>query len=172
LGDHSETVQIDFDPSRITYRDLLDAFSRQHDPTRRSWSRQYASLILYHSEQQRREAEAWKDEMELHHRRVATEIRPFESFTLAEGYHQKHSLQLFPEFFEEMHAFYPTMQAMIGSTAAARLNGYVAGDGNCASLDNELDSLGLSATLRERLREMVCGRKAGPGPACPVPTVR
>jgi len=60
LGDHAETVQVDYDLSKITYPELLNAFWTGHDPTHRSWSRQYASIIFVHNEEERRLAEASK----------------------------------------------------------------------------------------------------------------
>jgi methionine-S-sulfoxide reductase len=94
LGDHSETIEIDYDPTVIPYRALLDVFWRSHSPTIRSWSRQYASIIFYHSEEQKRMAEESRTMTASRlHGAVATEIVPYTGFTLAEDYHQKHALQ-------------------------------------------------------------------------------
>ena len=173
MGDHAETVQIDFDPATITYGELLEVFGRTHDPTHRSWSRQYASLILYHSGEQQRLAEAWKArEARTRNRPIATGIIAFSGFTLAEEYHQKHALQRFPELLEELRSVYPTVPELIGSTAATRINGHVAGDGNCEALLEEIDTFGLSKRGQQRLREVVCGPSASSGDACPVPGAR
>ena len=48
LGDHAETIQVDYDPTQISYEELLEAFWTSHSPTSRPWSRQYASIIFYH----------------------------------------------------------------------------------------------------------------------------
>jgi peptide-methionine (S)-S-oxide reductase len=53
LGDHSETIQIEYDPEQISYEELLDIFWSAHNPTARPWSRQYASFVFYHDETQR-----------------------------------------------------------------------------------------------------------------------
>lgn len=50
LGDHSETIQIDYDPTQISYGQLLEVFWNSHNPTYEPWSRQYMSIIFYHSE--------------------------------------------------------------------------------------------------------------------------
>ena len=54
LGDHSETIQIDYDPTQVSYQALLDVFWNSHNPTTRSWSRQYASAVFYHSDEQKK----------------------------------------------------------------------------------------------------------------------
>jgi len=54
MGDHAETVQVDFDPGRITYAQLLKIFWASHRPTSRNWSRQYMNAIFYHDDEQHR----------------------------------------------------------------------------------------------------------------------
>lgn len=91
IGDHSESIQIDYDPDAISYDDLLAEFWAQHSPVRPAHSRQYASIIFYETEDQRRAAEDSKRAMEqLLGRTLYTEIKPFERFYLAEEYHQKY----------------------------------------------------------------------------------
>ncbi len=156
LGDHSETVQIDYDPATITYRELLDVFWMAHDPMRRNWSRQYASLIFTHTEEQRRLAEESKARLAKEQGSfVYTEVVPFRGFTLAENYHQKHSLQQFPEFEEELRKIYPSPAEFVASTAVARVNGYLGGEGSYAALVKELDGLGLSPARKEAIRDLV-----------------
>ena len=90
LGDHSECVQIDFDPQRITYRELLNAFWRWHDPMSQYGTGQYASAIFYHTDEQRQEAEQSKREQERQYARsIQTRIDKMNNFTRAEEYHQK-----------------------------------------------------------------------------------
>ena len=57
LGDHSEAIRIDYDPTRISYAELLEIFWQSHNCTSRAYSRQYMSIILYHDEEQRKLAE-------------------------------------------------------------------------------------------------------------------
>ena len=168
MGDHTETVQVDFDPAKITYRELLDVFWTGHDPTRRNWSRQYASIIFVHTEEQRKLAEETKTRYAKQRGgTVHTEIVPYRGFTLAENYHQKHSLQQFPEFEEELRKVYPRASEFVASTAVARVNGYLGGEGSFHELLQEIDGLGLSPSRKERLRELVQRHKGGE--ACPVP---
>jgi len=168
MGDHTETVQLDYDPAKITYRELLGVFWTGHDPTRRNWYRQYASIIFFHTEEQRRLAEETKARLAKERRStIYTEIVPYRGFTLAENYHQKHALQQFPEFEEELRNVYPSPREFVASTAVARVNGYLGGEGSFPALRKELDGLGLSPASQERLRELVQQHKGGE--ACPVP---
>jgi peptide-methionine (S)-S-oxide reductase len=54
---------------------------------------------------------------------------------------------------------YPTIEGLVYSTAAARVNGYLAGYGGCDSLKAEIHELGLSSERSKTLLEIVCGRK-------------
>jgi hypothetical protein len=100
---------------------------------------------------------------------VATAILPAGPFTLAEGYHQKYYLRQRPGLLAEFEAIYPTPEALAGSTAAARVNGYLAGYGAPAELQAELDGLGLSPTSRRKLMDWVSAAAQRSGPGCPVP---
>jgi len=167
LRDHSEAVQIDFDPSRISYRELLDIFWKGHDPRRTSWSRQYRAAIFYHNEEQRKVALETRDELAATmDGRIATAIESFTGFTNAEDYHQKHSLRLYPEIMKEFRAIYPDMKILLNSSAVTRVNGYLGGYGSCDSLNTEIEDFGLSQRSKETLIALVCGHKASV--ACPV----
>lgn len=160
LGDHSEAVQIDFDPSRISYGDLVDVFWKGHDPARGSWSRQYRAAIFYHGEEQRKLAEETRDHLaSATGHRIFTAIEPYAGFYLAEDYHQKHSLRLFSDLMAEFRTIYPNLKDLINSTAVSRVNGYLGGYGRCESLQKEIEGLGLSPGAREELLSVVCGRK-------------
>jgi methionine-S-sulfoxide reductase len=158
LGDHSETVQIDYDPTVISYEELLDVFWGNHDPTGRPWSRQYQAFVFYHSDEQRRLAEETRDRVaERLRREVRTEVVPFSTFYLAEAYHQKYRLRQAPGIANEFRAMYPDDEDLVRSTAAARVNGYLGSNGSCEQLEEELSGLGLSASGRQNLLARVCG---------------
>jgi peptide-methionine (S)-S-oxide reductase len=128
LGDHSESIQIDFDPQRIAYSELLTIFWKTHKPSSRSWSRQYRNALFYHDEGQRAAAENGRDEIAARRgRRVRTAIEPLRAFYRAEDYHQKYRLRSRPDFLRDLTRFYPQARALTDSTAAARLNGYLGG---------------------------------------------
>lgn len=93
---HVEAIQIVYDPNRITYRELLDVFWRQIDPTDPGGQfvdrgSQYASAIFYHNEEQRRTAEKSIKELEqsdIYEKPIVTKIRKGSAFYIAEAYHQ------------------------------------------------------------------------------------
>ena len=95
---HAESVEIVFDPSRLTYEQLLGWFFRMHDPTTKDQQgndrgTQYRSAIFFHSDEQRKVAEKVKakvDQSGKWKRPVVTEIAPASTFTDAEDYHQKY----------------------------------------------------------------------------------
>jgi peptide-methionine (S)-S-oxide reductase len=91
---HAETIQITFDPKKITYQQLLDIFWDVHDPTTLDQQgddvgTQYRSIILYETPEQQRLAEASKKaEAAKLGKAVTTEIVPLKAFYPAEEYHQ------------------------------------------------------------------------------------
>ena len=96
---HAETVEVTFDPSKITYADLLEKYYfKMHDPTTlnrqgNDVGSQYRSAIFYHSEEQRKIAEQVKAKVNASgkwKRPIVTEIVPAKQFFLAEDYHQKY----------------------------------------------------------------------------------
>jgi len=155
LGDHSESVEIDYDPAIISYSDLLKRFWEAHDPGMGSWSTQYKTAIFYHNDEQKRLAEETRNKIEATQKiKVQTEILPYSRFYVAEAYHQKYGLRGHSEFMKEFRSIYPSDEALMNSTAAARVNGYVSGYGSAAALQEEIGSLGLSLDAQHRLFEL------------------
>jgi peptide methionine sulfoxide reductase msrA/msrB len=93
---HAEAVQVIFDPTKLSYEELLDQFFQSHDPTQPRDQAggvkvQYRSAIFYHSEEQRRIAERVKKKISQSGKwtdPVVTEISPATKFYPAEAYHQ------------------------------------------------------------------------------------
>ncbi len=94
---HAESVSITYDPSQISYGQLLGVFfSVAHDPTQ--WNRQgpdtgsqYRSVVFYANEEQKRIAEAYiaqLDAAKIYSRKIVTKVQPFQAFYPAESYHQ------------------------------------------------------------------------------------
>lgn len=98
LTGHAEVVQIQFDPSKVSYEKLLAAFFELHDPTtldRQGFDvgKQYRSMIFYHSTEQKTQAEAFKAKLQKsgrYKRPIVTEIAPASTFWKAEEYHQQY----------------------------------------------------------------------------------
>lgn len=155
LGDHSEAVEIDFDPTVVSYGDLLEIFWKSHDPGSRSPSRQYRSSIFYHGEEQRRLALESRNEKEAGIGKVYTEILPATTFYPAEAYHQKYYLRQRLDLLRELQKIYPGEKDLVDSKAAALINSYLAGNGSCAATRSELKEL-LPPGNGERVRELLC----------------
>ena len=156
IGDHTETVQVDYDPERITYSQLLEIFWQRHRPDKQSWSRQYMNAVFYHNEQQHQLAMTSKAAVEQRIGRIVkTKVVPLRSFTKAEDYHQKYILKGHYELNKEMLRIYPRHQDFVDSTAVARLNAYAGGHGTRSQLLREIEMLGLSDEGRKILTELV-----------------
>ena len=95
---HAEAVEVTFDPSKISFAQLLDAFWEMHDPTTPNRQgpdigTQYRSAIFYHSPEQKTAAEASRDTLQASgraQRPIVTEIVPASNFYRAEEYHQRY----------------------------------------------------------------------------------
>ena len=95
---HAEVVQVEYDPHRISFRQLLERFFTAHDPTTVNRQgpdigSQYRSVVLYRDEEQRREAEriiSALEEQGAYDDPIVTEIKPLDTFYPAEEYHQRY----------------------------------------------------------------------------------
>ena len=94
---HAEVIQVRFDPKVVSYREILEIFFTMHDPTTldrqgADVGPQYRSVIFYHSEEQRRVAEAFIVELEetnVFGLPIVTKVEPFRGFYEAEDYHRR-----------------------------------------------------------------------------------
>jgi peptide-methionine (S)-S-oxide reductase len=95
---HAEVIQIDFDPTQVSYRDLLEVFFSTHDPTTlnrqgNDVGEQYRSVVFYMNEKQKQEAEGFVRELEeekVFASEVVTQLVPFQKFYDAEDYHKNY----------------------------------------------------------------------------------
>jgi peptide-methionine (S)-S-oxide reductase len=95
---HAEVVEVTYDPTRVSYEDLLNVFWTNHDPTTLDrqgpdHGTQYRSAIFYHDDRQREAAAAAKERLGASGRfarPIVTEITPASSFYRAEEYHQRY----------------------------------------------------------------------------------
>ena len=95
---HAETVQIIYDPSKISYEKLLETFWNKHDPTTENRQgpdvgSQYRSIIFYYNEEQKKLASESRKKLEAsgkYNRPIVTEIIPAPKFYPAEDYHQQY----------------------------------------------------------------------------------
>jgi peptide-methionine (S)-S-oxide reductase len=93
---HAEAVEVTFDPAKVTYDQLLNAFWNMHDPTTPNRQgpdvgTQYRSAIFFHSAEQEAAARASREKAQSQFRRpIVTEITPASTFWRAEEYHQRY----------------------------------------------------------------------------------
>lgn len=95
---HAEVVEVEYDPAKIGYDQLLEVFWNSHDPTQVNrqgpdYGKQYRSVVFYHDDAQRQAAEASKSAREQsgkHRKPIATQIVAAEPFYRAEEYNQQY----------------------------------------------------------------------------------
>ena len=160
LGDHTETLEIDYDPARISYEKLLEIFWEEHDPTSTAWSTQYKAAVFYSGDEQKRLALATREHLAARlGKPIHTEVVPFSRFYPAEAYHQKYYLRGNNQLLKELQRYYPHDDGLMNSTAAARVNGYLGHNGTAESLEAEIDRYGLSETSRQVLLHAVGAKR-------------
>ncbi|HEY0784166.1 MAG TPA: peptide-methionine (S)-S-oxide reductase MsrA [Thermoanaerobaculia bacterium] len=95
---HAEVVEVEYDPARVSYDELLNVFFENHDPTTLNRQgpdvgTQYRSAVFYHSPEQQAAAQAAKERLEKagrFRRPIVTDITPATTFYKAEDYHQQY----------------------------------------------------------------------------------
>lgn len=142
MGDHTEVIEIEYDPNIISYHDLLKLFWNNHEYGLTTITkRQYMSLILYHDDEQKRVAELEiKVEAGKRNEKLITEVAPAGPFYPAEDYHQKYRLQQYSWIVEELGLSPEQLQT---SQVAAKLNGYIAGVGTTENFEKDVQQLGI-----------------------------
>lgn len=98
LTGHAEVIQITYNPKEVSYEDLVEIFWNTHDPTTLNRQgadegTQYRSAVFYHTEEQKKVAEQYKQQLEATHtykNPIVTEISPLKNFYVAEDYHQNY----------------------------------------------------------------------------------
>ncbi|WP_237262400.1 peptide-methionine (S)-S-oxide reductase MsrA [Sporosarcina ureae] len=155
IKDHTETVEIDYDPKIISYEEILLHFWRNHYPNRDQYKgQQYVSSLRYHNQQQKQIIDTVKIEMEKElGEPIETEITPVGHFTIAEDRHQKYYLKRYPNVLDTLYSLYPSEASLIDSTFAARLNGFVKGFGTRDQIVTEIEGWPLPENARQQLIE-------------------
>lgn len=95
---HAEVAQITFDPSKVSFEELLEVFWNTHDPTTLNKQgadegTQYRSVVFYHNDDQRQAATDYKKQLEaskVFKNPIVTEISPLPDYYPAENYHQNY----------------------------------------------------------------------------------
>jgi len=159
LGDHTETVDLDYDPEVTDYDKLLKMFWNNHNPTI-NCSRQYMSAIFYHDDEQKAKAEETMKEAQQKARgKITTQILPADKFWEAEDYHQKYLLQQHPWVVTALDI--DPGEDLINSHVAARLNGYIGGYGKSSMFDVEWEKLGINEKMAHYVRNQMIRNHRG-----------
>ena len=152
IGDHSEAIQLDFDPMVLSYAELLQVFWASHTPTRQPWGRQYMAAIWWHDAEQQAVAQASQAAIVAEQGPIHTTLAPYSGFTWAEDYHQKYALRSQRTLLAELQAHYPHLPAFVNSTAVTRINAWVNGYSTAALLEAELGQCGLSTEAQHQVQ--------------------
>ena len=127
LGDHTEVVQIEYDPTVVSYAELLQETFTSHNPRRQTGKRQYHNVVLTDSEAQTDAVWEYLETSPFDPDSVETRIEELSQFYPAENYHQKYNLRSkrwAKKAFDE--ADYDPEQ-LRNSPAGAKLNAHVSG---------------------------------------------
>ena len=157
MGDHTEAISIDYDPSVISYSDLLVYFWKGHRCDASNTRTQYMNAVFYRNEEQKKLAEEsmvkWAANLGVSTALIATKILPVKEFTYAEKYHQKYQIR--GSIRRALDDLYPNSKALADSTVATRLNAYL-GYGIQRDKEKflaELGEYGLPEKLESKVRK-------------------
>jgi len=169
LGDHSESVEVCFHPSQVSFLELLKVFWKKHDPMRRT-SPQYRSKIFFTSDAQAREATSFiarkSNEMR---KRIPTEVAPISHFYPAEWRHQKHCLRRHPSLLQVLtkqstqkidslsvkDARCLSVQQLWLQHALCKINAFVGCPVPMAVFQHSAKELGLTSPMEQYIRDVI-----------------
>lgn len=125
VGDHSEAIQVDYDPDETSFEDLLGVAIDEHDPTHQPAKRQYQHVLFYETDAERTSIDDALDELTVPS--VETRVEPLDAFSLAEPYHQTFNLDGKRYVTDAFDAAGYDASDVRESPAAAKLNAVLAG---------------------------------------------
>jgi peptide-methionine (S)-S-oxide reductase len=157
MGDHTESVSIDFDPKQVSYEELLTRFWNSHNAERNHPGRQYRNVIFYRNATQKEAAESSREkaaaELGIDPEQIMTHLVEATLFTYAEKYHQNYILTRSPEIRSFLEEVYPSLKDFADSAVATRLNAWL-GSGweiDREKATEELEAFGLTDSLKNRV---------------------
>lgn len=127
LGDHTEAFQVDYDPEKLSYGDLLETVFESHDPNRQARKKQYQNAVFWETETQREAVGTYLDADGRSPESIGTRIECLDRFHPAEEYHQKYSLRSQPSLLEAFEEAGYDDEEIRESPTAAKLNAHAAG---------------------------------------------
>lgn len=158
IKDHAESIQVEFDPSKITFEKIIRTYFRNNDASYPR-SGQYRPIIYYHNEEQKNIAQKIKEEEEKKRKRqLYVEIQAASDFYLAEDYHQKYYLQGRSSLMKLTKLNKLPIEELIASPVAAKLNGILEHPDYAEMLKKELASYNFPEAAVKEI-ESIVGRK-------------
>ena len=127
LGDHTEVLQVAYDPTQQTFADLLTLVFQGHDPHSQARKRQYQNVVFTGTPNQQQTMLAWLDDHDYTAEGIATRIEQLDRFVPAEAYHQKYNLRSNESLMSTFDAAGYDDDQLCESPLAAALNGRIAG---------------------------------------------
>jgi peptide-methionine (S)-S-oxide reductase len=158
LGDHTETVEIQYDPEIVPLESILTVFWSSHRPANINEYKgaQYKSLVLYRDESQHQVIQEMMKKLESSATgRPDTEVAPYTGFYPAEERHQKYYLKRYPHALEQLLTLYPQHDELVCSTLAARLNGIAKGFTNLSTVIEEIRTWDMASEEQMRLIHLI-----------------
>ncbi|MGO4375487.1 peptide-methionine (S)-S-oxide reductase MsrA [Paenibacillus sp. 2TAB19] len=154
MGDHSETVELEYNTAVVSLEELLRLFWDNHNPYNINGykGRQYQSLLIYHHESQ---LDAIQKVLKERETAPDTEIQPYTMFWEAEDRHQKYYLHRYPQAVDALNGLYSSRDELLSSTLAARLNGLAKGYTNLSRLKEEIGGWDIDSGEGERILHVI-----------------
>lgn len=143
-------MEVDFDPSVVTLRELVQEYVALGHVRHRVRSVQYRNAIFWRTPEER---ELYDEVLQASGRAESVDLERLKVFYMAEDYHQKYYLQGSP-LMTEFQALFPDLWALNDSTAAARVNGFISGFGTKKAVQELLPQLGLGAAGQKTLAKI------------------
>lgn len=158
LGDHTETVEMDFDSGIVSLETILNVFWSCHNPVNINdyKGQQYRSLVLFRNPIQHSVIrEVMRTSEEQGKGILDTEVAPYTGFYPAEDRHQKYYLKRYPDAINKLRTFFPTDEELTNATLAARLNGLAKGYTNLEKIINEIRTWQISREEQEEIIHLI-----------------
>jgi peptide-methionine (S)-S-oxide reductase len=126
IGDHTEVVQVEYDPNQVSFPALLEIAFDEHNPAHQPEKRQYQHIVFTETPQQRKDLQRYLD-ANVNRERLETRLESLDGFYVAEDYHQKYNLRGKRWITDEFREAGYDDTDIRESPAAAKLNAHVAG---------------------------------------------
>ncbi|AEH39088.1 peptide-methionine (S)-S-oxide reductase [Halopiger xanaduensis] len=127
IGDHTEVVQLEYDPDQLSFGNLLEWAFAEHHPYKQPKKRQYQRIVFTETADQRAQLRSYLADSEFDRETIETRFEALEDFHVAEEYHQKFQLRGKRWITEAFDSAGYDATAVRESPAAAKLNAHVAG---------------------------------------------